>query len=90
MKVATKRAQLIQNCHGLTEGRLKFSGVISNNVAAPRRPTTAGRSPLKIDCTAGVFIYFRNIRLMSIMRMNDGSTRANVAVALPRIDIMLP
>ena len=77
----------MKNCQGLTEGRLKFSGVISRRVAAPKRPTTAGRRPLKTDCTAWVFIYLRNILLIRIISMNEGRTRAKVAVKLPSIDI---
>lgn len=47
-KVATKRKQLMQNCQRLTFGVEKFSEVISISVAAPRSPTTAGRSPVNI------------------------------------------
>ena len=45
--VATKRAMLIQNCHGFSLIDEKFSLFISKSVAARRSPTTAGRSPVK-------------------------------------------
>ena len=82
--VEMKRAMLIQNCQGCSAGVLKFSGVISNKAAAARSPTTAGRSPEKILCTKGVSMYFMNILLIKIIRMKEGSTRAKVAVALPK------
>ena len=82
-KVEMKRPTLIQNCHGLTDGVEKFSGVISNRVAAPRSPTTAGRRPVKRLYTMGVFMYFKNMRLMMIISISEGSTRARVAMALP-------
>lgn len=90
MNVAAKRITLIQNCHIFSLGAEKFSLLHSNRVAAASRPTTAGRRPLKTDCTAGVFMYLMNILAMIIIRMSDGSTRANVATQEPRIDIDVP
>ena len=87
MSVPTKMATLIQNCHGDSEGVEKFSGVISNRQAAANRPTTAGRSPVKTCSTAGWCLNcIRNFEIISI-RMNEGSTTANVAVAEPRMPI---
>jgi hypothetical protein len=88
--VAIKRAQLIKNCQGFSKGVEKFSLLHSNSVAAARSPTTAGRKPVNIDCTNGVFMYFINILLISIISINDGSTKAKVAVAEPRIAIRCP
>ena len=73
----------MQNCHRFSLGVEKLSGVISNRVAAASKPTTAGRNPVKIDCTVWVCIYFINIRLMSTIRISEGNTRAKVAVAEP-------
>ena len=84
------RAQLMKNCHGFSIGVEKFSLLQSSKVAAARSPTTAGRSPIKIDCTRWVFIYFMNILLMSIIKISDGSTKAKVEVAEPRMAIILP
>ena len=80
-----KRKQLIQNCHGLVLGVEKFSGVINISVAAASKPTTAGRNPVKTLFTNGVFMYFMNILLIRIMRINEGSTKAKVAVILPKM-----
>lgn len=88
--VATKMAMLTQKCHGLIAGDEKFSGVISRRAAAAMSPTTAGRRPDMIFCTVGVFMYFINTRQMRIISMNDGSTRAHVAVALPKMDAHSP
>ena len=85
--VAAKSAVLIQNCHGFCDGVEKLSDVMSSSVAAPSSPTTAGRNPMKTDCTTEVFMYFINILLIRIIRMSDGSTRANVAVMLPSMAI---
>lgn len=85
IKVARKRAMLMQNCHMFTLGKEKFSALQSSRVAAAKSPTTTGRKPIKMDCTVGVFMYFRNILLMSSININDGNTKANVAVALPTI-----
>ena len=63
---------------------------MSNKAAAANRPTTAGRRPPKMLFTVGVFMYFRNILAMRIMRMNEGSTRAKVAVQLPSTAIVSP
>ena len=78
---------LIQKCHGLTFGELKFSGVINSNVAAVSIPTMAGRRPENIDCTSMVFIYFMNILLAIIMIIKDGKINAIVAILLPSIDM---
>ena len=88
--VAISRAQLMKNCQGFSDGVEKFSLLQSKGVAAANKPTTAGRRPLNTDCTKGVFIYFINILLMSIIKMSEGSTKAKVAVAEPSIDIMWP
>ena len=85
--VAMKRAMLIQNCQGFSIGVEKFSLLQSSNVAAARRPTTAGRRPVKTDCTNGVFMYFMNILLIRIIRISEGSTSAKVAVAEPSVAI---
>ena len=85
--VNMNRATLIQNCQGFSSGAEKFSRVISSSVAAPSSPTTAGRSPAKTDCTTDVLIYLMNSRLMRIMRTTDGNISANVASALPTIDM---
>ena len=82
-----KRATLIQKRHGSVVGVPKFSGVMSINVAAPSKPTTAGRSPRNTFFTVGLSMNFRNILLIIIISMSDGSTNANVAVALPSIAI---
>ena len=82
-KVATNRNTLIQNCHGLKDGVEKLSAVMSNRVAAANSPTTAGRRPVKTDCTRWVCIYFIKSLLISIIRMSDGNTNAKVAVMLP-------
>ena len=66
----------------------KFSAVINRRAAAANRPTTAGRKPWKTASTIGCFWYFRKNLLMAIIRMNDGSTTAKVAVAEPRIPQM--
>lgn len=84
------KAILIQNCHGFPTIEPKFSSFISSRVAAAKRPTTAGLSPLKIFCTGSVFIYFINILLMSIMRTREGSTKAVVATTEPKTDIHMP
>ena len=76
----------MQNCQGFSIGVEKFSLLQSSNVAAASNPTTAGRRPVNIDCTSGVFMYFINILLISIISTNDGSTKAKVAVAEPRIE----
>ena len=86
-KAATNRKQLMQNCQGSAEGVEKLSGVINNRVAAASRPTTAGRKPRKTDSTAWWCMYFMNILLMSIIRINEGNTKAKVAVAEPRMAI---
>jgi len=90
MKVAAKRKTLTQNCQGWVRGEEKFSSVIKSRAAAPNIPTTAGRKPAKTSCTAEVFIYFISILLMSTIRINDGSTSAKVAVALPKTAIHVP
>lgn len=77
----------MMNCHIFILGVEKFSPLHSSSVAAPKRPTTAGRRPENTDCTIFVFIYFMNILLMRIMRISDGRTRAKVETALPRTDI---
>ena len=89
-KVAAKRNRLIQNCQGLILGAEKFSVLHNNKVAAANRPTTTGRRPAKTDCTTGVFRYLRNILLIRIIIINDGSTRAMVAVRLPNTAIPAP
>ena len=53
MSVPTKMAMLIQNCQGESDGVEKFSDVISNRQAAAKRPTTAGRRPVKTCSTEG-------------------------------------
>ena len=83
MKQAANSATLIQNCQGVSFGVPKFSGVISIIVAAPSSPTTAGRRPRNTLFTIGVSMYFMNILLINIINIIDGSTSANVAVALP-------
>lgn len=69
-------------------GDAKFSVLHNNNVAAANNPTTTGRMPLNIDCTELVFIYFINILVIRIIRINDGNTNAKVAVKLPNIGII--
>ena len=88
IKVAKKRKRLTPNCQGLISGEEKFSTSQSRSVAAARRPTTAGRRPMKTLWTAGVRIYFINMRLMRTIRMKLGRTRAKVAVALPSTAII--
>ena len=88
--VAMRRAQLMKNCQGFSKGVEKFSLLQSRRVAAASRPTTAGRKPVKTDCTNGVFIYFINMRLISIIRISEGSTKAKVAVAEPSVAIACP
>ena len=85
MNVAMNKKQLIPNCQGLCLGVEKFSGVINSNVAAANSPTTAGRSPMNTLFTSRVCMYFMNILLMRIIRMSEGNTSANVAVADPSI-----
>ena len=65
----------------------KFSLLQSNRVAAASNPTTAGRRPVNMDCTNGVFIYFMNILLIRIINIREGNTSAKVAVTEPRIAI---
>ena len=84
------RAQLMKNCQGFSVGVEKFSLLQRRRVAAANSPTTAGRRPLKIDCTRGVFIYFINIRLIRIMSISEGSTKAKVAVTEPSMAIVSP
>lgn len=90
MKVATNMPMLIQNCHASSDGVEKFSALQRRSVAASNSPTTAGRSPVKMLCTTGVFIYFMNIRLIRIIRMSDGKTSAKVATVLPSIAMPCP
>ena len=90
MKVAAKRKQLIQNCHGLTESAPKFSGDISNKEAAPSKPTTAGRKPLRTFFTGTVSTYLKNNLAINIISINEGSIKATVAVRLPNTDIISP
>ena len=85
-----KRAQLMKNCQGFPIGVEKFSALQSSRVAAANRPTTAGRRPAKMERTGRVFMYFINRRLMRIIRMSDGNTKASVAVAEPRMAISSP
>lgn len=68
----------------------KFSLVQRSRVAAANRPTTAGRKPMNTDCTICVFMYFINILLMSSIRISEGSTKAKVDVADPRIASRVP
>ena len=82
--VATKSAMLMEKRQGLS-GVEKFSPLQSSRVAAANKPTTAGRRPVKTSCTARVFMYFINILLMRIIKMNEGSTRAVVAVSDPNM-----
>ena len=86
--VATNRKTLTENCQRFTVGVEKLSGVMSSSVAAASKPTTAGRKPLNTDCTRCVCMYFMKSLLMSIMRMSEGSTNANVAVMLPNTAIV--
>ena len=86
--VATNKPTLIQNCHGFTFGVEKFSSFISKSVAAASRPTTTGRKAVKMFCTSGVSIYFMTILLMSIIKMSEGKTKANVAVNEPNTAIV--
>lgn len=72
-------ATLIQKRHGSDVGVPKFSGVMSISVAAPSKPTTAGRRPRNTFFTAGVSMNFKNILLMRIISISDGNTSANVA-----------
>ena len=81
------KQQLMPNCHASSWGVEKFSGVISNKVAAPNSPTTAGRSPLNMLSIRGWCIYRINSLLMSIISISDGSTSAKVAVTEPRMAI---
>ena len=80
--VAANKPMLIQKVHG-SEGVEKFSGVISNNVAAARSPTTAGLKPEKTSCIIGESMYFINILLIKIIKINDGKIIAIVAVSEP-------
>ena len=58
MKVAANRNMLMLNCHGLTDNTPKFSGERRRRVAAPSKPTTAGRSPRSTLCTGAALTYF--------------------------------
>ena len=80
----------MENCHGFSAHEEKFSLSMSISVAAASKPTTPGRSPKKMCWTTGVFMYFMNIRAMTIIMMNDGSTSAKVATAEPSVDIIMP
>ena len=87
--VERNRAMLMQKCHRLMSGDEKFSLLQSSNVAAASKPTTTGRRPENIDCTIGEFMCFRNILLMSSIKIREGSTSAKVAVILPKTDMVL-
>ena len=84
--VAINNPILIQNVHG-SEGVEKFSGVISNRVAAARSPTTAGLKPENTSCIIGESIYFINILLIRIINTNEGRIIATVAVSEPIIPV---
>ena len=86
INVAMKSATEIKNCQGWSRS-LKFSADSSNKVAAANRPTTAGRNPRKRLCTMWVCMYFMNILLIKIISVTEGNTSANVAVALPSMDM---
>ena len=75
---------------GFIDGAEKFSLFINSNAAAAISPTTAGRRPDMMLCTTIEFMYFMNNRQIRIIRMNDGSTSARVAVALPSTAIVSP
>ena len=76
--------RLMPNVQGVSVGEPKLSVVHSMRVAAASSPTTAGRRALKIDFMKLVSIYFKNSMLISSIRIKLGSTRAIVAVMLPR------
>jgi len=63
----------------------KFSLFIKTNAAAASNPTTPGRSPLNTDAMIGCFWYFKKKRLISIIRMKEGSTTEKVAMIEPKI-----
>ena len=90
MKVAENRKRLIQKRQGLILTAEKFSTLHNNKLAAASNPTTTGRRPPKTACTIGVFIYFKNILLMSIIIISEGSMIATVAMTLPKIEIPVP
>ena len=63
----------------------KFSLFISTKAAAASKPTTPGRNPLNTAATAGCFWYLRKKRLISTIRMNEGSTTAPVVMIEPKM-----
>ncbi len=87
MNEAAKSMMLMKNCQGLTAIEPKFSASHNSSVAAASKPTTAGRSPVKMACTSDVRMYFRKSLLMSTISMIDGRTSASVAVKLPKTDM---
>ena len=85
MKAKAKSPTLIQNCHGLAWGVLKFSSFMSRREAAASRPTTAGRSPISAWPMEALSLYYMKNLLMASMRMKLGRTTAKVAMKLPRM-----
>ena len=85
MKAAPKSRQLTMNCHQSVVGVEKLSAVHNNKVAAANSPTTAGRRPRKTLSTLRWCMNFINILLIRIIRISEGSTRAKVATAEPRM-----
>ena len=83
MNAAMNSRQLTMNCHQSVVGVEKLSAVHNNKVAAASSPTTAGRRPWKTLSTLWWYMYFMNILLMRIIRINEGSTSAKVATAYP-------
>ena len=61
----------------------KFSPFIRTKAAAASSPTTPGRSPQNTASTAGCFWYFKKKRLITTMRMKEGSTTDIVAIVDP-------
>ena len=89
-KVATKSETLTQKVQGSVCMLPKFSLLQSSKVAAANKPTTTGRRPAKILCITTVCMYFMNMRLMRIIRMNEGNTSAKVAMHEPAMAKVLP
>ena len=85
MNVAANMNTLIQNCQGLMLIDEKFSRFIISKAAAAMSPTMEGRRPDIMLCICGELMYRINRRQMRIIIMNEGSMRAKVAVALPRV-----
>ena len=74
-----------EECHGDEE--LPRMVEVAEVLGGKQQQGGRGRKPRKRLCTKWVRIYFMNILLINIIITTDGNTSANVAVALPSMDM---